>query len=461
MGIVKQRLHRKNETGGYDVVHLETDSSLVKMEDECSLQDTINKLKEMLDTGEEGESDIIQPVKNGGTGKSAWMPNGIVYAPAENVLAQLPCPTTDGCMLVCDSTGSPRWVSIDAIKTELDAMEVPDGKYGFLIKVYDVDGVTPLPNIILTGISDISSELRTDANGMIRFNSSVARHNVKFSNLPGRLTLATSVFPSSIQGYINSLTRVTIRPDVSTLYGYDITLMQSDGVPAINTPVYTGLDFATLIGTTGEDGKLMIYSTNAAQNFAAVITNSSRRVYTNTTVSGTLGEVAAQTIMVDKLVYSGALAVGNIITFNGANYRVVHDDGNLIYCGRETMTDKTIYGSSNVYSGSTIAYKCTVYLNSIPAELRYFLQDVTVENVKNKVFIPTLTQVSSVFTYFNSDARRICNLGSAATVWWLSAPGTTYESYTYCSYVNVNGKAQAGFLISASNGFRPFIAFKK
>ena len=33
MAIVKQRLHRKNSSGTYDVIHLETDSSMVKMSD--------------------------------------------------------------------------------------------------------------------------------------------------------------------------------------------------------------------------------------------------------------------------------------------------------------------------------------------------------------------------------------------------------------------------------------------
>lgn len=42
MAILKQRLHKKNNSGGYDVVHLETSASLVLMSDGTDVETAVN-----------------------------------------------------------------------------------------------------------------------------------------------------------------------------------------------------------------------------------------------------------------------------------------------------------------------------------------------------------------------------------------------------------------------------------
>lgn len=59
-----------------------------------------------------------------------------------------------------------------------------ENKYGFNIKLTDIDGTTPLQDVVLTGVSDPTTELRTNANGRVKFISSTPKHTVSFSNFP-------------------------------------------------------------------------------------------------------------------------------------------------------------------------------------------------------------------------------------------------------------------------------------
>ena len=72
-------------------------------------------------------------------------------------------------------------------------------------------------------------------------------------------------------------------------------------------------------------------------------------------------------------------------------WHVDHIDGDYAYLGLYTLTETVAFdsGDSTSYSGSTIASKCTTFLNNTIPNVAGYLESVTVEGVTNKVFIPT------------------------------------------------------------------------
>lgn len=74
-------------------------------EEEYVSVDVINENMEKIDE----EAREARPVKKGGTGKTSWAANRIIYASAAEVLAQMAFPTTAGSFLRQDKSGAPYW----------------------------------------------------------------------------------------------------------------------------------------------------------------------------------------------------------------------------------------------------------------------------------------------------------------------------------------------------------------
>ena len=150
---------------------------------------------------------------------------------------------------------------------------------------------------------------------------------------------------------------------------------------------------------------------------------------------------------------SGTLSVGNTVTFDNKTWRVVHNTGNQWYLALSTIVENTTFGSNNVYRGSTLAGKCVSWQSAnLSATALEYCNDVTVENVTNKVFIPTYAQVNGGFSYYNSNANRICQLNGSNWWWWASSPD---RSYVYV--VRYDGAIYGGYKLNNSLGFRPHI----
>ena len=188
--------------------------------------------------------------------------------------------------------------------------------------------------------------------------------------------------------------------------------------------------------------------------------------YTGTwTVSGTFnGKTDSKQVTVTEdtndyfveLVFipiSGTVAVGNIVTFDNKSWRVVHNVGSQWYLALAEMTETTIFGSNTTYKGSTIASKCVTWQSSnLSATALEYCNDVTVNNVTNKVFIPSYEQVNGGFSYYNSNTNRICNLNGSTNYWWTSSPYGSSDVY------RVNGTGAIGsYSPGVSNGFRPHV----
>lgn len=184
------------------------------------------------------------------------------------------------------------------------------------------------------------------------------------------------------------------------------------------------------------------------------------------TITGTVGgKTASKTVTVksgavdyfvdfrnDFIPLSGELKVGNLVTFDNKSWRVVHQEGTHWYLASENIVSQTRFGSNNVYKGSIIAGVAATYESEQLSETaKEYCADVTVNNVTAKVFIPNYEQVNGGFSYYNSNANRICQLNSTNSAWWTSSP---VSSSVYL--VNTEG----GITNNApgvSYGFRPHI----
>ena len=120
MATLKQRLHKKNSSGTYDTVYLETSASMVLMEDGTTAQAAITG--KAASSHNHAASNITSGtlgVARGGTGKASWTANRLVYPSASTTMAQLAFPSVAGSVLRQGTSGAPYWTSMDDLKTAL------------------------------------------------------------------------------------------------------------------------------------------------------------------------------------------------------------------------------------------------------------------------------------------------------------------------------------------------------
>ena len=149
-------------------------------------------------------------------------------------------------------------------------------------------------------------------------------------------------------------------------------------------------------------------------------------------------------------------------------WHVDHVDGDYVYLGLYTLTETTRFGSNTTYAGSTIASKCTTFLNNTIPNVADYLEDVTVEGVTNKVFIPTYYQMSGqtgygdtsgpVFTYV-ANASAATRKTIISNDWTQNPPNyavwlSTADNSSYVWYVRYDGNF-SGNTPSRTYGFRP------
>lgn len=135
-------------------------------------------------------------------------------------------------------------------------------------------------------------------------------------------------------------------------------------------------------------------------------------------------------------------------------WQVQHLDGNYAYLALYPMTETSAFGSSTSYSGSTIAQKCTDYLNNTIPNVAQYLEDITVNSVMAKVFIPSYEQLSSDWDWPKAGRNnRICQLNGSNKSYWTS---TAYSS-SYVWYVYSDGYFYNNVYPSGATGFRPAV----
>lgn len=68
-------------------------------------------------------------VAGGGTGKTAWTANRLLYASAANALAQLAFPSTAGSVLRQGKSGAPYWTTLSDLASAMGACQIQKGTY--------------------------------------------------------------------------------------------------------------------------------------------------------------------------------------------------------------------------------------------------------------------------------------------------------------------------------------------
>ena len=142
MATLKQRLHRKNSSGTYDTIHLETGADCITGTLGVSHGGTgVTANPSMLVNLASTTSASVfaasprpgvtgtLPVARGGTGKASWSANRLIYASASTTLNQLAFPTTAGSVLCQGTSGAPYWRTPTQLLSAMGALKLATGSY--------------------------------------------------------------------------------------------------------------------------------------------------------------------------------------------------------------------------------------------------------------------------------------------------------------------------------------------
>lgn len=155
-------------------------------------------------------------------------------------------------------------------------------------------------------------------------------------------------------------------------------------------------------------------------------------------------------------VVEGRLFPGERVKFDGMYWTVAHCDyiKKVAYLSSEIILSMTQFGSNTTYKGSTLANLTAQFEASMsPAALNRAV-NTTVNGVTSKLFIPSYEQYNGGFSYFATQANRVCkDAGGTAQVYWTSSPGSSGR--VYC--VRTGGGLNYGNPYVAC-GFRPCVA---
>ncbi len=176
------------------------------------------------------------------------------------------------------------------------------------------------------------------------------------------------------------------------------------------------------------------------------------------TITGTVGgKTVSKTVTVksgtvdyfvdfrnDFIPLVGDLAVGNLVTFDNKEWRVVHQEGTHWYLGLSTIVETC--------NSTVLSSKCIEYLSNFSDTAQNYMVDQTIDNYTGKVFLPSKTQLNGGFTYYKNNANRICRYNGEASYWW----GMTSSSSGYNDAVTSDGEISSNHY-SATLGFRPHI----
>lgn len=405
MAILKQRLNRKNSSGSYDTVYLENIATNIKMSDtDSTLLST--KISNM-DTAINGKQPAGSYAAANHNHNGVYQPAGSYAAASHNHSA---ANITSGTLDV--ARGGTGQTSVDTTPTSGSKKMCTSG------------GIYTAINELKTSVSNGKSAVASAITDKGVSTSATASFNTMATNIRAIPTRSGKSIWVSVPNAVYSTTFSATKGGATVYSSYIGAL----GKAKIELP---GSDYVGTWTVTGTfNGK-----TNSKQVYVSEDTN----------------DYFVELVFIP---ISGNVAVGNIVTFDNKEWRVVHNNGNQWYLASSTIVEKVMFGSDNVYKGSTIANRCVSWMNeNLSANALYYCSEITVENVTNKVFIPTYPQINGEFSYYNSDANRICYYNGQQEQWWASSPGAS--GYVYCV------SRYDGYISTANlkyaNGFRPHV----
>ena len=156
-------------------------------------------------------------------------------------------------------------------------------------------------------------------------------------------------------------------------------------------------------------------------------------------------------------VITGEIALGNYVDMGGYTWRVCHVDNGAkefyLILNNINTKDNTQFDNA-AYAGSTVAGKCTSFMNTMSANVINLLKMKTVNGVTAKMFIPSYEQMNGGFDLFTDNVSRIVHDQTGATQpYWtssLTGPNNIW-------YVNNDGSLINRGVLSNSLGFRPAV----
>ena len=374
MAILKERLKRRNESGGYDTIYLETDSSVVLMSDGASLETKFNE--------------ISNEIKN------------ISSGPALSDTT----PLVNGTVSAGTATTASR-----------------------------SDHVHP------TDTTRAASSHNHAASNITSGTLVIARGGTGLTASPSMLTNLASTTAANILV-------ASPRPGVTG------TLPLANGGTGKTTAplaLYALINGSTALASTGlaDTDVIGIGDVSAATGKKVTLANLASYLVSEGYVAG--GSATGGVEVVTD--------VGAVVKWAGYTWIVVHVQDDMTYLALKNIYSTTIFGSNNTYKGSTLATVAANFQNSLPAAALAMCNNVTVEGVTAKVFVPTYAQCNGGFEYYSSNADRIAkNSAGTATAWWTC----TGHGSSYVYYMGTGGNLYSGGVPSDSYGFRPHVALQ-
>lgn len=360
-------------------------------------------------------------------------------------------------------------------------------KYGYNLQMYDIDGVTPLADVKINGVTDPNTEIRTNAQGNVKFISGSPSHNISFTEFPAGYQYADIFTARTIRGYINDMTRVTVAPKLDNFAGFNITLKDNNGSPLTNRQVtcsQNGKQYSTNSSGVIEQ---VIYSSQASLTFTwstsgvynATTANGSLQQYNTTanysaTVSGgVIGQTTALTSSNATVSYSGtgyrvnaAASVGAFVTIGTRQYVIADVTSSIVYVALRYWEEDVKFSPDGTasYAQSSVKNECVSWYSSkVPSVWKTSANaftKVTTEGISAECFIPTKSQLDGGWDYFISDYRRTFRESSGDVHrYWTSSSISSGKVY----YISTSGSIDETLsaLESIMIGFRPALAIKR
>lgn len=267
-------------------------------------------------------------------------------------------------------------------------------------------------------------------------------------------------------------TDIAVVKEIAYRIGLSTSASATDGIDSRTLAILTNGYAVQYPGITLEDGTPQ-YSTDGAYSMREVLGYIGAMYGGNWCISDA-GKLRLVPFAIIGPLNTDNPALGEIVYFNAypdIKWCVDHVDGDYVYLGLYNAIELIEFDSNNSksYSGSTIASKCITFLNNTIPNVADYLEDVTVEGVTSKVFIPTYYQFSGrtgygdtsgpVFSYTSaSAANRIACIAnwSSFSYFWLS---TAFDSINVWS-VGDSGDIDGHNYPIIPLGFRPEVKVK-
>ena len=418
MAIQRERLNRKNASGEYDTIHLETQADLVLM-----ASDPSKNVEQVL-----GETVAIAKGGTGGTTAAAGLYN--LMAGLTEMTAEELAEDDLLCVLDVDANSAKKIaLSVIGIGGGTTNPELPDkgsltlgNTVTFAGKQWIVSHVTSTEAYLtLKGLSGQSTwyNLQNACTNFIVNQLSDAQKNclksVTAGNTSGKVFVATKDQMDGGFSYFNN-----------------------DGPRSVGSSYWTSSEVTTsiawLVESTGHISDID-YIKSYSYGFRPSV------CIDLTLYDSGDGGGSDKPVTNPNWPNKSDLTLGNVISWAGHDWIVSHVTSTEAYL--------TLKGLSGESSWDNLQRACSAYANKFTEAQKACLKSVTAGNTNGIVFVATYEQMNGGFRYFNSNSRRTAN-----NWYWTSTMSDSGRAW----YVDSDGSLYYGFYWdSDSGGFRPSV----